>query len=131
MKKRQERLLFFLEYFFPKCQPCSLTFNQPIQRIKKMKTNFEDILGINIFNEQDILNLENEPNCICSSENLFWLSFDGLIIGYTTSTSNKKYQKLYEFQTVWEEIFGLEYFPKLNKIVTIEKRDLQQVCRVK
>ena len=69
-------------------------------------------------NQQYLLPCDIEPVCVDADEEIFWVAYgDGTIHGYSTnqSNTNRKFENLIEFKTIWQNITQIASLPKLNR----------------
>lgn len=69
-------------------------------------------------NQQYLLPCEVEPVCVDADEEIFWVGYaSGIIHGYSTnqSNTNRRFEKLVEFKTIWQNILQIASLPKLNR----------------
>lgn len=88
-------------------------------------------VSISVFSEQNLFCPKVEPLCITTSEGIFWVALTyGVIKGFSTHQKDKKFEQVYEFNTIWSKVTEIYYLPKLKRIITIEKKDNEKKCRV-
>jgi hypothetical protein len=91
----------------------------------------EKFVSVQIFSEQNIICPKVEPSCIESDHGIFFVGLiNGTIKCYTTHQTLSNFNQIYEFNTIWSQIESIKYLPKLKRIVTVEKNEVQKVCRV-
>eukprot|EP01080_Neovahlkampfia_damariscottae_P009842 gene9842-2165_t len=86
---------------------------------------------LTIFSEQNIVCPKVEPKCIESSEGIFFVGLtNGTIKCYASHKTMNNFNQIYEFNTIWSQVESIHYLPKLKRLVTIEKNEVQRVCRI-